>query len=77
MVKALANGLRSSTNIGDPTDLPAARIRVALGWLAAKDYATQSSVKLETLWRLSDNGQDMLKGINAAYGKRRPAFWGT
>ena len=71
VVKALANGLRSAIDIADTTELPADRVRVALDWLAAKDRVTESSVKRETLWRLSDNGQDMLKGINAAYRKRR------
>jgi hypothetical protein len=71
VVKALANGLRSATDIADTTDLPADRVRVALDWLAATDHVTESLVKRETLWRLSDNGQDILKGINAAYRKRR------
>lgn len=76
VVKALANGLRSATNIADTTELPADRVRVALDWLAAKDHVTQSSVKRQTLWRLSDNGQDMLKGIDAAYRKRRGGILG-
>jgi len=70
VVRALANGLRSSTNIAATTKLPADRVRVSLNCLAAKNRVTEWSLERETLWRLSDNGQDMLKTINAAYRKR-------
>ena len=60
-----------TTDYADTSKVKENSLEVALDWLAAKDRVTESSVKRETLWRLSDNGQDMLKGINAAYRKRR------
>ena len=72
VVQALSNGLRSEIEIAKRARLPLDRVRVALDCLVAARRCVISSPQTQgTLFRLSDNGNDMLKVANAAERKLR------
>ncbi len=66
VVNALANGLRSEAEIAKSTQLRADRVRAALKSLVANKLVIGLLDTPGTLFRLLDNGQDMLKGMRAA-----------
>jgi hypothetical protein len=65
VVNALANGLRSEAEIAKSTRLRTDRVRVALKSLVADKLVIGLPATPGTLFRLLDNGQDMLKGMRA------------
>ena len=69
VVQALSNGLRSEIEIAKQARLPLDRVRVALDCLVARRCVISSPQTPGTLFRLSDNGNDMLKVANAAERK--------
>lgn len=70
VVEALANGLRSATEVTKQTQLPGYNVRAALRSMIVDRLVTASPDSDGTLvFRLSDNGQDVLKGLNAAARK--------
>ena len=71
VVQALSNGLRSEVEIGKQARLPLDRVRVALECLLARRCVIGSPQTPGTMFRLSDNGNDMLKVANAAERKLR------
>ena len=66
VVQGLSNGPRSEIEIAKQTRLPLDRVRVALDCLVARRCVISSPQTQGTLFRLSDNGNDMLKVANAA-----------
>jgi hypothetical protein len=73
VVEALANGLRSPEDVTMETRLPAYKVRTALrSMVTAKLVIGSSDPGGALLFRLSDKGKDMLKGINAGRRKPRP-----
>jgi hypothetical protein len=71
VVQALSNGLRSEIEIAKQARLPLDRVRVALNCLVARRCVIGSPQTPGTMFRLSDNGNDMLKVANAAERKVR------
>jgi hypothetical protein len=71
VVQALSNGLRSEVEIAKQARLPLDRVRVALHCLVARRCVIGSPQTPGTMFRLSDNGNDMLKVANAAERKLR------
>jgi hypothetical protein len=72
VVQALSNGLRSEIEIAKQARLPLDRVRVALDCLVARRCVIGSpQTPGGTMFRLSDNGNDMLKVANAAERKLR------
>jgi hypothetical protein len=71
VVQALSNGLRSEFEIAKQARLPLDRVRVALDCLVARRCVIGSPQIPGTMFRLSDNGNDMLKVANAAERKLR------
>jgi hypothetical protein len=71
VVQALSNGLRSEIEIAKRAQLPLDRVRVALKCLLARRCVIGSPHTAGTMFRLSDNGNDMLKVANAAERKLR------
>jgi hypothetical protein len=71
VVQALSNGLRSEIEIAKQARLPPDRVRVALDCLVARRCVIGSPQTPGTMFRLSDNGNDMLKVANAAERKLR------
>jgi len=71
VVQALSNGLRSGIEIAKQARLPLDRVRVALDCLVARRCVIGLSQTPGTMFRLSDNGNDMLKVANAAEQKLR------
>jgi hypothetical protein len=70
VVEALANGLRSAAEVTKQTRLPGYNVRAALRSMVVERLVTASPDSDGTLvFRLSDNGQDVLKGLNAAARK--------
>ena len=71
VVQALSNGLRSEIEIAKQARLPLDRVRGALDYLVARSCVISSPQAPATMFRLSDNGKDMLKVANAAERKLR------
>jgi hypothetical protein len=71
VVQALSNGLRSEIEISKQARLSLDRVRVALDCLVARRCVIGSPQTPGTMFRLSDNGNDMLKVANAAERKLR------
>jgi hypothetical protein len=71
VVQALSNGLRSEIEIGKQARLSLDRVRIALDCLVARRCVIGSPQTPGTMFRLSDNGNDMLKIANAAERKLR------
>jgi len=70
VVVALANGLRSAMEVTRQTHLPGYNVRAALRSMVVDRLVTASPDSDGTLvFRLSDNGQDVLKELNAAARK--------
>jgi hypothetical protein len=61
--QALSNGLRSDVEIATTTRLALDRVHIALSVLVRHQCVVGSSC---TLFRLTDNGKDMVKNANAA-----------
>jgi hypothetical protein len=73
VVTALANGLRSADEVTTQTRLPAYNVRAALRSMVVRRLAIGSPDADGTLlFQLSDNGKDVLKGLNAAARKPKP-----
>jgi hypothetical protein len=68
VVQALANGTRSDAQIAKTTRLPPHRVLIALNWLGGRRCVVWSP---GTEFRLTDNGNDMLKEANAAERARK------
>jgi hypothetical protein len=66
VVQALSNGLRSEIEIAKQARLPLDRVRIALDCLVVRRCVISSPQTSGTLFRLSDNGNDVLKVANAA-----------
>lgn len=66
VVQALSNGPRSEIEIAEQARLPLDRVRVALNCLVARSCVVGSP---DTRFRLTDNGNDMVKAANAAERK--------
>ena len=71
VVQALSNGLRSEIEIAKQARLPLNRVQVALDRLIARRCVIGLPQTPDTMFRLSDNGNDMLKVANAAERKSR------
>ena len=68
VVQALSNGLRSDVEVAKTTRLALDRVHVALSVLVRQRCVVGSPI---TLFRLTDNGKDMVKVANAAQRKLR------
>jgi hypothetical protein len=66
VVQALSNGLRSDVEVAKATHLALDRVHIALSVLVRRRCAVGSP---STLFRLTDNGKDMVKNANAAERK--------
>jgi hypothetical protein len=71
VVDALSNGIRSEVEIAQTARLPLDRVRVALKCLVARSCVTGSPQTPGSRFRLTDNGNDMVKIANAAERKAR------
>ena len=67
VVQALSNGLLSEVEIATTARLPLDRVQIALIFLVAHRCVVGSP---STRFRLTDNGNDMVKEANAAERKR-------
>jgi hypothetical protein len=71
VIEALANGIRSAEEVTGQTRLPAYKVRAALRSMVGDRLVIASSDPGGTLvFFLSDNGKDVLKGLDAA--ERKP-----
>jgi hypothetical protein len=70
VVQALGNGLRS-VEIAKTCRLSLDRVRVALDTLVVSKCVIGSPQAAEARFRLSDNGNDMVKAANAAERRAR------
>jgi hypothetical protein len=68
VVQALSNGLRSDVEVAKTAHLALDRVHVALSVLVRHRCVVGSPI---TLFRLTDNGTDMVKKANAAERKLR------
>ena len=68
VVQALSNGLRSDVEIAKTTRLAHERVHIALSVLVRRRCVVGSP---STLFRLTDNGKDMVKNANAAERKHQ------
>ena len=68
VVQALSNGIRSELEVAKTARLPLERVQIALTFLVAMGCAAAVD---GTRFRLTDNGNDMLKEANAARRKRQ------
>ena len=68
VVQALSNGLRSDVEIAKTTHRELDRVHIALSVLVRHRCVVGSP---STLFRLTDNGKDMVKTANAAERKLR------
>jgi hypothetical protein len=66
VVQALSNGLRSDLEIANTARLALDRVHIALAFLLAHGCVVESA---GTRFRLTDNGNDMVKVANAAERK--------
>lgn len=71
VVQALGNGLRSEVEIAKTCRLSLDRVRVALDTLVVSKCVIGSPQAAEARFRLSDNGNDMVKAANAAERRAR------
>ena len=71
VVQALSNGLRSEVEIAETSRLSLDRVRVALDTLVVNKCVIGSPQAAEARFRLSDNGNDMVKAANAAERRAR------
>jgi hypothetical protein len=71
VVQALANGLRTLRDLVKGSRLSADRVHAALRWLLDSGHVMGGPLNTpDTRFRLTDDGQDMLKEANAAARKR-------
>jgi len=68
VVGALANGLRSELEVAKTTRLTLERVQLCISFLVAHGCVVEAA---RSRFRLTDNGNDMLKEANAAERKRR------
>ena len=68
VVQALENGIRSELEVVATASLPLDRVQIALTFLVEMGCAINAE---GTLFRLTDNGNDMLKAANAAERERK------
>ena len=68
IIDALANGLRSELEIAKTTRLPLERVRISIAFLVAHGCIIEGA---PLRFRLTDNGNDMLKETKAAQRTRR------